>query len=105
METFNFVFTLFGLLLGLALAEVIGGFGAALQERHKLRIGWLTPLLGVLVACDLTSFWSWAWDARAVVSAQYLVLLCALLITAIYYLAARLVFPHDREEWPDFDRY
>jgi hypothetical protein len=105
MESFNFVFSLFGLLLGLALAEVIGGFGAALQERHKLKIGWLTPLLGVIVACDLTSFWSLSWNARAVVSTQYLVLLCALVITAIYYLAARLVFPHDRGEWPDYDLY
>lgn len=105
MESFNFVFSLFGLLLGLALAEVLGAFGAALQERHKLRIGWLTPLLGLIVMCDLTTFWSWAWEARAVVSARYFVLLCALVITAIYYLAARLVFPHDRNEWPDFDIY
>jgi len=105
MDSFNFVFSLFGLLLGLALAEVLGAFGAALQERHKVRIGWLTPLLGLIVMCDLTSFWAWAWDARAVVSARYLVLLCALVITAIYYLAARLVFPHDRKEWPDFDLY
>jgi hypothetical protein len=105
MDNFNLVFSLFGLLLGLALAEVLGGFGAALQERRKIRIGWLTPLLGLIVACDLTTFWSWAWDARAAVSARYLVLLCALVITGIYYLAARLVFPHDRTEWPDYDRY
>lgn len=105
MESFNFVFSLFGLLLGLALAEVIGGFGAALQERHKLKIGWLTPLLGMIVSCDLTTFWAWAWSARAVVTARSFVLLCALVITAIYYLAARLVFPHDRKEWPDFDVY
>ena len=105
MDAFNFVFSLFGLLLGLALAEVLGGFGAALQERHKLRIGWLTPLVGLLVAFDLTTFWAWAWDARATVSAHYLVLLCALVITGVYYLAARMVFPHDRKEWPDYDHY
>jgi hypothetical protein len=105
VESFNFVFSLFALLLGLALAEVFGGFGAALQERHKLRIGWLTPLLGLVVACDLTSFWTWAWAGRGVVVASSLVLLCALAITGIYYLAARLVFPHDRKEWPDYDVY
>jgi hypothetical protein len=105
MESFNFVFSLFALLLGLALAEVFGGFGAALQERHKLRIGWLTPLLGLIVACDLTSFWTWAWAGRGVVAASSLVLLSALAITGIYYLAARLVFPHDRKEWPDYDVY
>ena len=105
MDAFNFVFSLFGLLLGLALAEVFGGFGAALQERHKIRVGWLTPLLGLVVACDLTSFWAWAWDTRAVVPVRYFVLLCCLVVTGLYYLAARLVFPHDRAEWPDYDAY
>ena len=105
MDSFNFVFSLFGLLLGLALAEVLGGFGAAIQERRKVKIGWLTPLLGLVVACDLTTFWSWAWVSRKVVSPAYLVLLGALVVTGLYYLAARLVFPHDRDEWPDYDVY
>lgn len=105
MDSFNFVFSLFGLLLGLALAEVLGGFGAALQERRKIRIGWLTPLLGLLVAFDLATFWAWAWASRKVVPAHSIVLLGALIVTGLYYLAARLVFPHDREEWPDFDVY
>jgi hypothetical protein len=105
MDAFSFVFSLFGLVLGLALAEVFGGFGAALQERHRIRIGWLTPLLGLVVACDLTSFWAWAWDTRAVLPPRFFVLLCCLVITGLYYLAARLVFPHDRAEWPDYDAY
>lgn len=105
MDSFSFVFSLFGLLLGLALAEVLGGFGAALQERHKLRIGWLTPLLGLVVACDLTTFWAWAWATRKFVPPAFLVLLGALLVTGIYYLAARLVFPRDRKEWPNYDVY
>ena len=105
MDAFSFVFTLFGLVLGLALTEVFGGFGAALQERHKIRIGWLTPLLGVVVALDLTSFWGSAWYSRKLVPAHPLVLQCALVITGIYYLAARLIFPHDRDEWPDYDVY
>jgi hypothetical protein len=105
MDAFNLVFSLFGLLLGLALAEVLGGFGAALQERRKVRIGWLTPLLGLIVAFDLTTFWGWAWRARGLVPAHSLVLLCALVITGIYYLAARMVFPRDRKEWPDYDAY
>jgi uncharacterized membrane protein YoaK (UPF0700 family) len=32
-------------------------------------------------------------------------LLCALVITGVYYLAARMVFTHDRKEWPDYDAY
>ena len=58
MSNFEFVFSLFGLLLGLALAEVLGGLGTAIQSRRKVRIGWLTPLLGLVIALDLTSFWT-----------------------------------------------
>ena len=105
MDAFSFVFTLFGLVLGLALTEVLGGFGGALQERKKIKIGWLTPLLGVVVSFDLISFWGFAWYSRKLIPAHPLVLQCALVITGIYYLAARLVFPHDRNEWPDFDAY
>jgi hypothetical protein len=53
MDSFSFVFSLFGLLMGLALAEVIGGFGSAIEMRHKIRVGWLCPLLGLLIAFDL----------------------------------------------------
>ena len=37
MDAFSFVFSLFGLLMGLALAETIGGFGKALELRHRIR--------------------------------------------------------------------
>jgi len=105
MTNFEFVFSLFTLLLGLALAEVLGGFGNALQSRRKVRIGWLTPLLGTVVAFDLVSYWTIAWSVRAAMLPGYLVLLYALLVTALYYLIARIVFPRDLAEWPDLDAY
>jgi hypothetical protein len=105
MSNFEFVFSLFGLLLGLALAEVLGGFGRAVEARRKVRMGWLTPLLGLVVALDLTSFWTIAWTVRDAIPASYISILCGFVLTGIYYLVARLVFPHDPAEWPDYDPY
>ena len=105
MSGFEFVFSLFGLLLGLALAEVLGGFGTAIQSRKKIRIGWLTPLLGLLIALDLTSFWTIAWDVREYIPVRYFPMMCGFVLTGLYYLIARLAFPHDLSEWPDFDVY
>jgi hypothetical protein len=105
MSNFEFVFSLFGLLLGLALAEVLGGFGTAIQSRRKVRIGWLTPLMGLLVALDITSFWMIAWSVREQVPVQYTSLLGGLLLFGLYYLIARLTFPHHLDEWPDYDAY
>ena len=77
MTNFRLVFSLFGLLLGLGLAEEVGGFGRAIQSRRKVRISWLTPMLGALVALDLTSFWMVAWSVRELVPAHYVSLLGA----------------------------
>lgn len=106
MTVFEYVFSLYSLLFGLALAQVFGGFGNALQERHKLKVGWLTPLLGLFVIVDLTSFWEIGWELRGMSGRPYfLYLLGGVLLAGIYYLAARLVFPKNFGEWPDFDDY
>jgi hypothetical protein len=106
MSQFELVFAVYGLLLGLALAEVLGGFSRALKQKRgtkAVRIGWLTPLLGLLVMLDLTSFWLLAWDAREQIYANYATLVAVLAMVGVYYLAATLIFPDAPEEWPDFD--
>src|SRR5437763_13270346 len=35
----------------------------------------------------------------------FLYLVCGVLLAGVYYLAARLVFPRNLAEWPDFDVY
>jgi hypothetical protein len=106
MSPFELVFAVFGLLLGLAIAEVLGGFSRAVKLKRgtkPVRVGWLTPLLGLLVMLDLTSFWLLAWDAREQISANYITLVGVLAMVGVYYLAATLIFPDAPEEWPDFD--
>jgi len=105
MTIFEFVFSLYSLLFGLALTQVFAGFGNTLQERHKIRAGWLTPLLGLFVIMDLTSFWATGWDMRNMFRPDFLYLLCGVLLAGLYYLAARLVFPRNFAEWADFDVY
>ncbi|MEG3179564.1 hypothetical protein [Sphingomonas sp. LT1P40] len=106
MSPFELVFAVYGLLLGLAIAEVLGGFARALKLKRgtrPIRIGWLTPLLGIVAMLDLTSFWLLAYEARAQISANYLTLICVLAMVGIYYMAASLIFPDEPEEWPDFN--
>ncbi|VXC85817.1 hypothetical protein [Sphingomonas sp. AX6] len=106
MSPFELVFAVYGLLLGLAISEVLGGFSRALKLKRgtrAVRIGWLTPLLGLLVTLDLSNFWLVAWDAREQIGANYATLVGVLVMVGIYYLAATLIFPDTPEEWPDFD--
>ena len=105
MDAFSFVFSLFGLLMGLALAEAIGGFGTAFELRHKIRLGWLLPLLALLITFDITAFWLIAWQHRDDIPISFISLAAGLVIFGIYYLIAQLAFPDDVELWPDLDVY
>lgn len=105
MDAFSFVFSLFGFLMGLAIAEALSGFGKALELRHKIRVGWLCPLLAVAICFDIVSFWLIAWQTRNDIPITFISLAAGLVIFGIYYLIAQLAFPEDIEQWPDLDDY
>ena len=105
MSPFEFVFSLFGLLLGFSLVEVLGKLAASVKARPQIRLGWLTPLLSLFVLLDVTGFWSIVWDARDAIPAGYGVLVVGLAITGLYYFAASLIFPSDFDEGMDLDRW
>jgi hypothetical protein len=109
MSEFEFIFALFGLLLGLSLTEVLGGLGRAIEVHLRpdapVRIGWLTPLLGAFVILDLLSFWQAAWVNRDIVGVSGESLLAVTAFASAYYLAAYLVFPRNAESLADFDTH
>ena len=102
---FSFVFSLFGLLLGLSLAAVLTGFARALRMRPRVKMGWLSPLLGLFVMLDVTSFWNGAWRAQDWMEPDYGHLFVGLVITSLYYVAASAVFPEGGETTADYDRH
>lgn len=113
MSGFDFLFALFTLVLGLAITEVLSGFASAMKIHARarigraldIRIGWLTPLLAVLVVLNQLMFWDTAYQLRETLPYSYLSLLCVLIVVGSYYLFSVLVFPDHPEEWPDFDIY
>lgn len=112
MSEFEFIFALYALVLGLSFVELISGFGRTLElavardaAGRKFRIGWLTPLLGLFVLLDLTSFWAYAWMLREDIVYSYRTLLGTLALSGSYFLAARLVFPSDPEHFVDLDSH
>lgn len=93
MDAFNFAFSLFAIILGLSLVEVLTGFARALKRRRVVHLGWLTPMAAIFVMLDLTGFWESSWGSRRFVSPQYGYLLIGLLVSSLYYLAASVIFP------------
>lgn len=113
MTGFDLIVRLFGLLLGLAIAEVLRGFSATLRLKANvtninaatIRVGWLVPLLGLLVIIDQTSFWLSFYFLQAHVPLHFLSMLGVLLVVGGFYVISTFVFPTHPEVWPDFDAY
>src|ERR1044072_6799441 len=118
MSDFEFVFSLFGLLLGFSLVEVLGGLakvieaqlravkvGAEMPGAPPFRARWLTPLLGLFVMLDVISFWGSAWVARGQLDYSGKVAIGGLVFAGSYYVAAHLVFPTEKADWADLDAH
>lgn len=93
MSAFEFFFSFYGLLLGLSVAALVGGFSSVLHERQRVRFGWLTPLLALFVAVDLVTFWNQAWIFFRDAPFNPVLLLLGLAIASTFYVAASVTFP------------
>ncbi|MDA7787952.1 hypothetical protein N8940_01820 [Sphingomonadaceae bacterium] len=115
MSGFNFLLEAFVLLMGLAMAEVLRGFARVMKLRARRkaglegsahhRIGYLVPLLGLFVIVDQSTFFLHMFSLREVMPFNALSVLGILLTIGWYYLIARLTFPDEPEDWPDFDTW
>jgi len=104
MSAFEFFFGFYGLILGLAVVEIVGGFSRVLKARRLNALGLCTPLLALFLLLDLVSFWTGTWARFQDVEISTDLLVTALAIAGLYYLAASLVFP-DFQEWDSTDDF
>jgi hypothetical protein len=113
MSGVDLLFQLFALLLGFSVAELLAGLarswrirsGATHSGAAAIRVGWLVPLLALLVLVDQTHFWLTAYQLRGFFTFDYATLLAILCVIGGYYVISTFVFPDDPAEWPDFDLY
>ena len=113
MEGFYFLTEAFILLMGLAMAEVLRGFARVLKLRARkragiadanaVRIGWLTPLLGLFVIVDQSTFFLHMFAFREGMPFNGGTVMGILLTIGWYYLIAAMTFPDEPQSWPDFD--
>ncbi|OYX48872.1 MAG: hypothetical protein B7Y97_10230 [Sphingomonas sp. 32-66-10] len=105
MSQFEFFMVFFGLLLGLAVAELFLGFAQLLRARVRPRWGLLTPLSSavLLIFIMMTFLDSWNKFQGIPLGLGTMTLFC--LVGIVYFIAAVVAFPRDAEEWPDLDAY
>jgi hypothetical protein len=105
MSNFEFVFSLLVIILGLGLAEVLGGVARVVKRREKLRIGWGTGLLAAWVVMETVIFWEIVWRSRDMLPDNSAALFPGVVVTGLYYIAGALCFPDDLSERNTLDDY
>lgn len=105
MSAFEFFFGFYGLILGLSVVEVITGGARILKQRRRIQVGYLTPMLALVVLLDLSGFWSTSWVRYQTIEVTSPLLVVGLAIAGTYYLAASMVFPDDLDAWPSLDNF
>ena len=101
MSAFEFSFTFYGLVLGLAVVELVAGIGRLVHEGHRIRVGWLTPMLATFLALDVATFWNQAWSTNQNAPFSLALLILGVTSAGLFYIAATLVFPRQIEEGED----
>ena len=64
MSAFEYLFTFFGLLLGLAAANVATGFADMWRDRRQTTVGICTPILALCVLLGAMNLWLRFWNSR-----------------------------------------
>jgi hypothetical protein len=94
-DGFGFLFGFYGLLLGLAVAEITAGFSRAWDERRRRPLGLIGPLFGAVLLLDLLTYWLAAWGHRNLPSVTFEVTFIAAVAALLYYFASTQVFPKE----------
>ena len=105
MDKFSFFFGFYGLILGLAVTELLNGLGALVRAGELRRLGWPTGLLAFFVLLVICATWIDAWDSLRNTTLDFAGLWAPLCIAILYYLAAAVTFPKNPAEWPSLDEY
>lgn len=105
MTDFELFFSLFGLILGLAIASIAAGASDVLRERKQIKVGRLTPILVAFLLCDLTSFWISSWTSLQHIRVGFPSMLWALAMAVTYFFSASAALPKRPDEWESLDDY
>jgi hypothetical protein len=96
---FDYLFTFYGLLLGIAVANVAIGFADMWRDCDRLPVGVCPPLLGCIVMLGGMNVWLTMWHIRQDVGIDALQMLAATAVALPYVFVSRAMFPGaEREE-------
>lgn len=105
MSGFEYLFTFYGLLLGLAVANVATGFADMWRSREDIGPGWTTPLLGLFILLAAAQQWVSYWAARDGLTMEPATLLISMAVAFPYIFVSTGMFPRQQDRWRSLEDY
>lgn len=105
MSGFEYLFTFYGLLLGLAVANVATGFADMWRGRADAQVGWTTSLLGLFIMLGAAQQWVSFWGGRDSLTMGPWELLISIGVAFPYIFVSQGMFPRAQDRWPSLDAY
>lgn len=105
MDRFSFFFAFYSLILGLAITEVLSGFGRYVRSHSTHKLGAQTGLLALFTFVSITATWIDAFRTLQEVQLDVASLWAPILMSTFYYLAASIVFPSSPSDFDHLDAY
>jgi hypothetical protein len=105
MDRFSFFFAFYGLILGLAVTELLGGFARMVRAKALRQLEPQTALLALLTFIVICATWIDAWNTLTQISLDFEALAAPILLATFYFLAAAVVFPSDPAEFGQLAAY
>ena len=93
MGSFDYLFSFYGLLLGIAVANVAIGFADMWRDCEKISVGTCPPLVASSVLLGGMNVWLQMWLSRPYMTVNGAQMLIAALISLPYVFVSRAVFP------------
>lgn len=93
MSGFEFLFSFYGLLLGLAVAQVTSSFADTWRRRGNWRVGIVPPLLGLFILLAVAQQWASFWGGRDTLDMGAWELLTSMGMALPYIFLSHAMFP------------
>ena len=100
MSDFEYIFTFYALLMGLAVANVASEFGDMWRERKVMPIGYCAPFLGLIILLAGMNIWLRYWHDQHLMRLSPWWLMSAACVTIPYIFISRAMFPATSEPQP-----
>jgi hypothetical protein len=93
MGAFDYLFSFYGLLLGIAVANVAIGFADMWRDCEKVAVGTCPPLVASSVLLGGMNVWLQMWYTRPYVTVDGVQMLTAAAVSLPYVFVSRAIFP------------